>query len=36
MPTVSVYNISKEKVGELTLNEAIFNRPVDPHCSTGW
>jgi len=31
MPTVSVYNINKEKVGELTLNEAIFNRPVDPH-----
>lgn len=31
MPTVNVYNLSKEKVGELTLNEAIFNRPVEPH-----
>jgi large subunit ribosomal protein L4 len=31
MPTVNVYNLSKEKVGELTLNEEIFNRPVEPH-----
>ena len=31
MPTVNVYNLSKEKVGELTLNEDIFNRPVEPH-----
>jgi large subunit ribosomal protein L4 len=31
MATVNVYNLSKEKVGELTLNEAIFNRPVEPH-----
>ena len=36
MPTVSVYNLTREKVEELFLKEDIFNRQVDPHCFTGW
>lgn len=31
MPTVNVFNMAKEKVGEVTLPEDIFNRPVETH-----
>ncbi len=31
MPTVTVYNLTGEKVDELVLNEDIFNREVNPH-----
>lgn len=31
MPTVTVYNLTGEKVEELFLKEEIFNREVNPH-----
>lgn len=31
MPTVNVFNMAKEKVGEVNLPEDIFNRPVQTH-----
>jgi large subunit ribosomal protein L4 len=31
MPTVTVYNLSGEKVDDLLLKEEIFNREVNPH-----
>ncbi len=31
MPTVNVFNMAKEKIGEVTLTEEIFNRPVQIH-----
>jgi large subunit ribosomal protein L4 len=31
MPTVSVYNLAKEKVDELFLKDEVFNREVNPH-----
>ena len=31
MPTVTVYNLSGEKVEDLILKEEIFNREVNPH-----
>ncbi len=31
MPTVTVYNLSGEKVEELFLKDEIFNREVNPH-----
>ncbi len=31
MPLISVYNELKEKVGELELNETVFNAPVKKH-----
>jgi len=31
MPTVTVYNLSREKVDELFLKDEIFNREVNPH-----
>jgi large subunit ribosomal protein L4 len=31
MPTVTVYNLSGEKVEDLMLKEEIFNREVNPH-----
>jgi len=31
MPTVTVYNLTGEKVDELFLKEEIFNREVNPH-----
>ncbi len=31
MPTVTVYNLTGEKVEELFLKDEIFNREVNPH-----
>jgi large subunit ribosomal protein L4 len=31
MPTVTVYNLAKEKVDELVLKDDIFDREVNPH-----
>ena len=31
MPTVTVYNLSGEKVDDLLLSDEIFNREVNPH-----
>ena len=37
MPTVDIYNIQKEKVGELDLKDEIFGVEVQgATCSTKW
>ncbi len=36
MATIDIFNIQKEKVGELDLNDAIFGSRSGATCSTKW